>query len=171
MRRTGLTGSSCGVCGRASVDDLYEDLPSLAGRTAGVTPATLHRIATRLRASQPTFTRTGGVHAAGLFTSAGEALAVFEDVGRHNAVDKVIGWAQREACTRGTVLMVSGRVSFEIVQKALRAKIPVISAVSAPTSMAVELARACEATLACFVRDARLCVYSGGQRLGLRASG
>jgi FdhD protein len=113
------------------------------------------------------FDRTGGLHAAGLFTSSGEALVVREDVGRHNAVDKVVGWAAREGRLplTGHVLAVSGRASFELVQNAVMAGIPALVAVSAPSSLAVELARASGLTLAAFARPPRMTVYAGAERV------
>ena len=121
----------------------------------------------RLRAAQPTFARTGGVHASALFTVEGELVAVREDVGRHNAVDKVLGFAllQNLLPLGEHVLMVSGRASFEIVQKALAARIPIIAAVSAPSSLAVELAEKSEQTLIGFLRDERMNIYCGKERV------
>ena len=119
-----------------------------------------------LRASQNVFTQTGGLHAAGLFDERGMPLVVREDVGRHNAVDKVVGWAwERGISLEGRVLMVSGRVSYEIVQKALAARIPIIAAVSAPSSLAIELARAANVTLIGFLRAPRFSIYAGESRI------
>jgi len=121
----------------------------------------------QLRAAQETFDRTGGLHAAGLFTATGEPVCVREDVGRHNAVDKVIGWALREGRVPlvGHVLLVSGRASFELVQKASMAAVPVLAAVSAPSSLAADLAAECGLTLVGFLRGATMNVYAGEARV------
>lgn len=171
-RRTFGMTSACGVCGTASIDavsrrsqhDLRED-PTV------VSPELLLSLPDRLREAQRVFARTGGLHAAGLFTADGELLAVAEDVGRHNAVDKVLGRAARERLAggwplRGTVLQVSGRASFELVQKAWCAGVPLLSAVSAPSSLAVDLAVRAGMGLAGFVRAPRLNVYAGQERFG-----
>lgn len=169
-RRTFGMTSACGVCGSASIDavsrrsrhDLREDPTRVA-------PEVLLSLPDRLREAQRVFARTGGLHAAGLFTHSGELLAVAEDVGRHNAVDKVLGRAARERLAggwplRGTVLQVSGRASFELVQKAWCAGVPLLSAVSAPSSLAVDLAHRAGMGLAGFVRAPRLNVYAGEER-------
>jgi FdhD protein len=161
--------SACGICGTATIDAIRtasryavaEDATPLAADVLASLPQ-------RLRARQPTFDRTGGVHAAALFTPGGGLLAVREDVGRHNAVDKVVGWAVREdrLPLSGTVLVVSARASFEIVQKAVMAGIPAVVAVSAPSSLAVGLATETGLTLVAFARAPRLVVYAGEHRLG-----
>jgi FdhD protein len=169
LRRNLFASSSCGVCGKASIAQALA-LPQL--RDVGpsdvftIDAQTLARWPERLRAAQEVFEHTGGLHGAGLFSIAGDLLVAYEDVGRHNAVDKVIGWAARESVAlQQCGLMVSGRVSFEITQKALAVGIPLIAAVSAPTSLAVELAREAGITLVCFVREQRMCVYAGEQRI------
>jgi FdhD protein len=163
-----LTTSACGVCGKASID-LVRTRSRYAVRDDPqvLSPAVVAAMPEALRTRQKVFDRTGGLHAAGLFTADGELLVVREDVGRHNAVDKVIGWAAREERLplRGHVLCVSGRASFELTQKALMAGIPTLAAVSAPSSLAVELAREAGMTLLGFVRSPRLTVYSGGERM------
>jgi FdhD protein len=162
--------SSCGVCGKASIETVRQDAPPIASGVR-VTPRVLYRMAETLRASQRLFEETGGLHAAGLFTAGGTKILVREDVGRHNAVDKVIGWALREhrLPLNDHVLMVSGRASFEVVQKALMAGVPVVAAVSAPSSLAVDLARDANMTLVGFLRTrngaGRLNVYTGTERI------
>jgi len=168
VERNFYTTSSCGVCGKASLDAVRLRTRHSPGedatRVAAEVLATLPDV---LRDRQRVFDSTGGLHAAGLFTAAGEPLVVREDVGRHNAVDKVLGWAlmQGRVPVAGTVLVVSGRASFELVQKAVMAGVPVLAAVSAPSSLAVELAVECGLTLAGFVRDGRMNIYSHGERL------
>lgn len=168
MERHVYTSSSCGICGTASIDavrkssrfDLHEDI-------APVDLGILASLPDRLRENQKLFDRTGGVHAAGLFTAEGELLCLREDVGRHNAVDKVVGWALREGMLplRGTVLQVSGRASFELVQKAQLAGIPVLAAVSAPSSLAADLADDAGLTLVGFSRGTSLNCYSHPDRI------
>jgi FdhD protein len=158
------------VCGKASVDAVRVRSPyDLGADPTRISPAVLAAMPEALRSAQKVFDRTGGLHAAGLFTSDGELLAVREDIGRHNAVDKVIGWAAREGRLplTGCVLFVSSRASFELTQKAMMAGIPCLAAVSAPSSLAIELARESGMTLAGFVRPPRMTVYAGGERLGL----
>ncbi|MEV4474375.1 formate dehydrogenase accessory sulfurtransferase FdhD [Nonomuraea sp. NPDC049504] len=171
--RNFYTTSSCGVCGKASL----EAVRTVARWSAGDDPvelaqSTVAALPDRLRAAQRVFDRTGGLHAAGLFTADGEPLCVREDVGRHNAVDKLLGWALREGRLplRGTVLMVSGRASFELVQKAVMGGIPVLAAVSAPSSLAVELAADEGLTLIGFLRGNSMNVYTGERRLSARTS-
>jgi FdhD protein len=170
LERNFYTTSSCGVCGKASIDAVRvsaDDRRTVAGDAGALDPATVIGLPGALREAQRVFDRTGGLHAAGLFTSTGEVLCIREDVGRHNAVDKVVGWALREGRLplSGTVLQVSGRASFELVQKAYLAGIPVLSAVSAPSSLAVDLAQAVGMTLLGFVRPPGFNVYSGADRV------
>jgi len=160
--------SACGICGTASIDAIRLAARfAVAADPTTLDPAVVASLPERLHAEQATFDRTGGVHGAALFTAAGELLVAREDVGRHNAVDKVIGWAVRERRLplAGTVLAVSARASFEIVQKALMAGIPAVVAVSAPSSLAVALATETGMTLVAFTRPPRLVVYAGEHRL------
>lgn len=154
--------SACGVCGAQSVAALADRGVSPVRRTP-VDPATVLRLPERLRQAQRTFDRTGGLHAAGLFGVDGEMLVVREDVGRHNAVDKVLGWALHRDLLplHGHALVVSGRSSFELVHKAVVAGVGMLAGVSAPSSLAVELARRYELALAGFVREERFVLYSG----------
>ena len=167
LKRNVYTASSCGLCGTASIAAVRKRAPSVADDPVRVDAATLLALPARLREAQALFERTGGLHAAALFTAGGELRILREDVGRHNAVDKVIGWAaaNRALPLCGHVLMVSGRVAFEIAQKALIARIPMIAAVSAPSSLAVELAEEAGMTLAGFVRGASLNLYAGAGRV------
>jgi FdhD protein len=167
-RRGGVTSSACGVCGRSAVDDLLAGVPPLAPGPA-VAAASVRLAMARLGQHQPTFEATGGTHAAALWDGSGELLAVHEDVGRHNAVDKVVG-ALLLARAAGqpaapSVLAMSGRGGFEIVQKAARAGVPVVACVSAPTTLAVAVALAAGVTLCGFVRGERLSVYAHAERL------
>ncbi|KRE53773.1 formate dehydrogenase accessory sulfurtransferase FdhD [Phycicoccus sp. Soil748] len=162
------TSSACGVCGKTSIDAITTRRPyAVDADPVRLSPATLVAMPDELRTHQKAFDRTGGLHAAGLFTADGQALVVREDVGRHNAVDKVVGWAGREGRLplTGHVLVVSGRASFELVQKAVMAGIPALVAVSAPSSLAVGLAREAGLTLVGFARAPRLTVYAGEHRL------
>ncbi|WP_049561412.1 formate dehydrogenase accessory sulfurtransferase FdhD [Nonomuraea sp. SBT364] len=168
--RNFYTTSSCGVCGKASLEAV-RTVARWSARDDSVQlgQATVAALPGRLRTAQRVFDRTGGLHAAGLFTADGEALCVREDVGRHNAVDKLLGWALREGRLplRSTVLMVSGRASFELVQKAVMGGIPVLAAVSAPSSLAVELAAEEGLTLIGFLRGDSMNVYAGERRLDI----
>lgn len=188
LHRHVYTTSSCGVCGTASIEMVRKTSAyPVTDDGVQVTLADLAGLPQRLRTEQDVFSRTGGVHAAGLFGAAGHSgaqhghdggsgadggavpdlLCIREDVGRHNAVDKVVGWALREGRLplQGCVLQVSGRASFELVQKAAMAGIPVLSAVSAPSALAAELADELGLTLVGFNRDGRLNVYTGAQRV------
>lgn len=167
-RRNFLTTSACGVCGKESIDAIrVKSRYDAAADQVEVSPAVLASLPDRLREAQRVFASTGGLHAAGLFTPDGTLLALREDVGRHNAVDKIVGWALREGRLplAGHVLLVSGRASFELVQKAYMAGIPVLAAVSAPSSLAVSLAEEAGMTLVGFLRGASMNAYAGAHRL------
>ncbi|MBV8498987.1 MAG: formate dehydrogenase accessory sulfurtransferase FdhD [Candidatus Eremiobacteraeota bacterium] len=159
--------SSCGVCGRAQLDSI---------RSLGVTPieddvriaaSVVYALPQRMREAQRIFEKTGGLHAAALFDERGDVVAVREDVGRHNALDKLVGWALLDGRLplRRCALMVSGRASYEILQKSVMARIPIVCSVSAPSSLAVELAREFNVTLVGFVRDDRANVYTNSDRV------
>jgi FdhD protein len=167
-RRNFMTTSACGVCGKASIEDICV-LPqgTLRSDSARFAPTVLAGLPDRLRDAQRVFSRTGGLHAAGLFTGEGELIVVREDVGRHNAVDKVVGWAllAGRLPLAGCILLVSGRASFELVQKAVLAGIPLLAAVSAPSSLAVDLAQEAGLTLVGFLRGPSMNVYTGAHRL------
>jgi FdhD protein len=167
-RRSFMTTSACGVCGKTSIDDICV-LPQapLAADATVFRPAWLTGLPDRLREAQRVFASTGGLHAAGLFTADGELLAAREDVGRHNAVDKIVGWAllHDKLPLTGCALLVSGRASFELVQKAVLAGIPLLAAVSAPSSLAAELAEEAGLTLVGFLRGQSMNVYTGLQRV------
>lgn len=165
-RRGTLTTAACGVCGRRSIEDLLERCSPIHDPIV-VARSTVEAVTAGLRAAQPNFDRTGGVHAAGLFDSTGEVRVVREDVGRHNAVDKVLGRLLLDAAipATGSILVVSGRSSFEIVQKASVARIPVVVSVSAPTSLAVDTARETNTTLVGFARGGSFNVYSAPERI------
>lgn len=168
LDRNFYTTSSCGVCGKVSLDSVrLRSRFSPAEDHASVSSQTLFAMPDALRAGQRLFESTGGLHAAGLFTADGRLLVVREDVGRHNAVDKVLGWAllHGRIPAAGCVLMVSGRASFELAQKALMAGVPVLAAVSAPSSLAVELAAESGLTLVGFLRDTTMNVYAGAERI------
>ncbi|MCW1249488.1 formate dehydrogenase accessory sulfurtransferase FdhD [Acaricomes phytoseiuli] len=171
LQRHVYTTSSCGICGTASIDAVRKSSRYVPQAPELFDPHLLAELPERLRAGQALFTRTGGVHAAGLFTAAGELLCLREDVGRHNAVDKVLGWALREGMLplSGTILQVSGRASFELVQKAAMAGVPVLSAVSAPSSLAVVLAEEAGVCLIGFSRNQRFNIYAGSERVALTA--
>ena len=170
LDRNFLTSSSCGVCGKASIDAIRtRTRHDVAADALRLPLEVLLTLPDRLRAAQQVFEKTGGLHAAGLFTAAGELVALREDVGRHNAVDKVVGDAVRAGRLplAGHVLMVSGRASFELTQKAAMAGIPVLAAVSAPSSLAVELAADVGITLVGFLRGDGCNVYTRTDRIAL----
>ncbi|SDP62046.1 FdhD protein [Actinopolyspora xinjiangensis] len=168
VERNFYTTSSCGVCGKAALDAvrLRSAHPPESDETR-IGTETLVGLPEKLRAAQRVFDTTGGLHGSGLFDATGELLAAREDVGRHNAVDKVLGWALLDGRTplRSSVLMLSGRASFELVQKAAMAGVPLIAAVSAPSSLAVELAEEQGITLIGFLRGCSMNVYSRAERL------
>ncbi|MFE7662486.1 formate dehydrogenase accessory sulfurtransferase FdhD [Streptomyces celluloflavus] len=176
LERNVYTTSSCGLCGKASLDAVRTtarwSLDTAADAMTPIEPETLAALPDRLRAAQRVFDRTGGLHAAGLFTTDGELLDLREDVGRHNAVDKIVGRALQQGLLplSSCVLMVSGRASFELAQKAVMAGIPVLAAVSAPSALAVDLATEAGLTLVGFLRGTSMNVYAGDHRLALRAA-
>ena len=168
LQRHFFTTSSCGICGKASLDALHvHGLRETDPARPLVDPAVVHRLPEILRAGQPVFDRTGGVHAAALVDAGGALLALREDVGRHNAVDKLIGrrFLDGEADLADHVMVVSGRASFEILQKALVASVPMIVAIGAPSSLAVQLADKFGMTLIGFASDRRFNVYTGHRRI------
>ncbi|WP_328382932.1 formate dehydrogenase accessory sulfurtransferase FdhD [Streptomyces sp. NBC_00400] len=185
LERNVYTTSSCGLCGKASLDAVRtttrwplasspaapDDADPIRIDPIRIDPATLAALPDRLRAAQRVFERTGGLHAAALFTTDGELLDIREDVGRHNAVDKIVGRAlqQGQLPLSSSVLMVSGRASFELAQKAVMAGIPVLAAVSAPSSLAVDLAAETGLTLVGFLRGSSMNVYAGEHRIALPA--
>ena len=167
LERHFYTTSACGVCGKASLAAIeMRDCPALPTGPRFAAPL-LTGLPERLRAAQGLFEATGGLHAAGLFDASGTLLCLREDVGRHNAVDKLIGWAfmQRKLPLHGCILLVSGRASFEILQKSTVAGVPVVCAVSAPSNLAVEVARRFGVTLVGFLRGERFNVYAGAERI------
>ena len=167
LERHFFTTSACGVCGKASLDAIaMRDCPALPAGPL-LTPSQLTALPQALRAGQGLFDATGGLHAAGLFDAGGTLLCLREDVGRHNAVDKLIGWAlmQRRLPLHDCILLVSGRASYEILQKSTVAGVPVVCAVSAPSHLAVELARRFGVTLVGFLRGERFNVYAGVERI------
>jgi FdhD protein len=167
-RRNFMTTSACGVCGKAEASAIFsEKLWDLNADDTGISATGLAAMPDALRDAQRVFASTGGLHAAGAFSAEGELLCVREDVGRHNAVDKVVGWALRSGRLpmRGQVLLVSGRASFELVQKAVLAGFPVLAAVSAPSSLAADLAEQAGLTLIGFLRGGSMNVYTAAARV------
>ena len=166
--RNFLMTSACGVCGKDSIEAIrVRSVFDVAADPVRVSPAVLAALPDRLAGAQRVFSRTGGLHAAGLFTPDGTLLALREDVGRHNAVDKVAGWALRSGLLplAGHILLVSGRASFELAQKAIMIGVPVLAAVSAPSSLAAELAADGGLTLVGFLRGTTMNVYAGAHRV------
>lgn len=171
LTRHVFSASSCGVCGKATLDGLFQSFPPVPAGP-GFSPAALAALPARLRAAQPLFAATGGLHGCALFTPDGQLEAVREDVGRHNAVDKVLGRAllERRLPLHGRGLMLSGRVSFELVQKALAAGLSLVAGIGAPTSLAVDCARRGAIALVGFLRADKFNVYAGAERLGREAT-
>jgi len=167
MRRHFFAASSCGICGKASIESVRSRLLRAPNPDFRVDPDLLTRLPETLRLAQDVFERTGGLHAAALFDAQGQLLVVREDIGRHNAVDKVIGWGflNDRVPLKDCLLLVSGRGGFEIVQKAIVAGIPMVACVSAPSSLAVQLARELQLTLVGFVRGKRFVIYAGDDRV------
>jgi len=166
LRRNFVASSSCGLCGKATIDAIRTALPPVRSDLV-ISIDRLNRLGAAMHDAQSTFEKTGGLHAAGLFDADGRMIVLREDIGRHNAVDKIIGHRvlARAVPLDRQVLMVSGRVSFEIMQKALTAGIPVIAAVSAPSSLAVQMALAADMTLIGFARNGGFNLYSGAHRV------
>jgi FdhD protein len=166
LQRNFFAASSCGICGKASIEAIRHRGLRAPDRDFRVAPQVLCRLPETLRAGQPVFDHTGGLHAAALFDAQGNLVVLREDIGRHNAVDKLIGWAMLEnrLPLSNCIMLVSGRGGFEIIQKALAAGIPVVASVSASSSLAVKLARELGLTLVGFLRGQRFVVYSGSFR-------
>ena len=166
LTRHVFSASSCGICGKATIDSVFLSFPPIVGGPI-VSPDFLRQLPPRLRQAQASFDRTGGLHASALFTVAGDLEWIREDAGRHNALDKVIGHAvlQGRLPLSDRVLLVSGRVSFELMQKALAARIAVVAGISAPSSLAVELAQKSGQTLIGFLREGGFNVYAGEDRV------
>jgi FdhD protein len=166
LKRNFYASASCGICGKATIDGALAEAPPLEDRSK-FRAASFYPLPERLRAAQEAFGETGGLHAAGLFDAEGRLFVVREDIGRHNAVDKVIGWALERGRLplSGHVLLVSGRISYEIAAKALAARVPVVAAVSAPSSLAVALAERAHMTLLGFLRGNGFNVYGERSRV------
>lgn len=167
MQRNFFAASSCGICGKASIEAIRQRGLRAPNHAFRFDPELLCALPDKLREAQTVFSRTGGLHAAALFDTAGNLLVLREDIGRHNAVDKIVGWAllQELLPLSNHLLLVSGRAGFEIVQKALSAGIPILASVSAPSSLAVQLARELGLSLVGFLRGHRFVIYSGSDRL------
>lgn len=165
--RNFAVNSSCGVCGKSNINDIFIKSGRLVKSSAKILRKILLSLPERMRVLQKTFMETGGIHAAGLFRTDGKPLFVAEDIGRHNAVDKVVGYMFLEGLLFGEdlILQVSGRAGFEILQKAAMAGIPIVSSVSAPSSLAVDTAESMNMTLVCFVRGERFNIYTHPERI------
>ncbi|MEW5977672.1 MAG: formate dehydrogenase accessory sulfurtransferase FdhD [Acidobacteriota bacterium] len=166
LTRHVFASSSCGVCGKATIQSVHQHFPPLHIEFQ-IEGGMLLQLPDRLRRAQSNFDRTGGLHAAAIFDAAGNLLVLREDVGRHNAVDKVLGWGLLEGYSpfEHHILMVSGRSSFEIMQKALAGRVPIVAAVSAPSSLAVQFAQESGQTLVGFLRESRMNIYSFPERI------
>lgn len=166
LQRNFFAASSCGICGKASIEAIRVRGLTPPSPSFRITPELLCELPSRLREHQQVFGKTGGLHAAALFDSIGKLLVLREDIGRHNAVDKVVGWALMKGLLplSNCSMLVSGRGGFEIVQKSLAAGVPLLASVSAPSSLAVKLAREMGLTLVGFLRDRRFLVYSNPER-------
>jgi FdhD protein len=166
LTRHVFAASSCGLCGKATIDAIRANFPRVKSDLS-IDAETIAKMPDAMRETQQTFARTGGLHAAAIFDQSGKMLVLREDVGRHNAVDKVLGWAllNEKLPLNRHVLLVSGRSSFEIMQKSLAAAIPIVAAVSAPSSLAVEFAQESGQTLIGFLREQRMNVYTNVQRI------
>ena len=163
LTRNFYASSSCGLCGKASIESVHQHFQAITSDSICVSSTALNSLATTMQDAQKTFEQTGGLHAAALFDREGHLYVLREDVGRHNAVDKAL---RRNIWPLGeTILLVSGRASFEIMQKALAARIPIVCAISAPSSLAVELANTSGMTLVGFLREQRFNVYAGAERI------
>ena len=169
LERHFTTTSACGVCGKASLESLELQACPLPDSAFSVSPAVITSLPDKLRAAQGLFDATGGLHAAALFSKTGELVSLREDVGRHNALDKLVGWALLEGLLplSDHIVLLSGRASFELLQKSLMAGVPLVCAVSAPSSLAVSVARAFNVTLLGFLRGQRFNIYSGETRVEL----
>ena len=170
-QRFGTISSSCGLCGKTSIDEIRQNFPAIGSANVRIDIETLLSFPEKLRKAQSDFARTGGIHAAGIFDSSGELKIIREDIGRHNAVDKVIGRTFLDGLLplNQHLLLVSGRASFEIVQKALAAGVPIVAAVSAPSTLAVDFARGSNQTLIGFLRPPSFNIYSHIERVILEA--
>jgi FdhD protein len=166
-QRFGTISSSCGLCGKTSIDEIRQNFPAIGSAEIRIDIQTLLSLPEKLRKAQSDFARTGGIHAAGIFDLGGDLKTVREDIGRHNAVDKAIGRAflDKQLPLNRNILLVSGRASFEIVQKALAAGIPIVAAVSAPSTLSVDFARESNQTLIGFLRPPSFNIYSHIERV------